>query len=189
MDYKTTSKGTKLPISNIKGKAYLEVKWRIVWMRDEHPDWTIETKIISHDKEHSVVQAIIKNNDLLISMAHKQEDGKGFVDHLEKAETGAIGRALALCGFGTQFDGTEIDEGSRLADSPVELPKQTTNVVNLETKEGVISSINKIIHDRTNKFEDQDKLKELKDIIGISSSSDLKLFTIDKLKQVLAKLG
>ncbi len=41
--------------------------------------------------------------------------------HLEKSETGAIGRALALCGFGTQFT-PELDEGERLADSPLQSP-------------------------------------------------------------------
>lgn len=43
---------------------------------------------------------------------------EGFGDFIEKAETGAIGRALALVGFGTQFCADELDEGPRLADSP-----------------------------------------------------------------------
>jgi hypothetical protein len=51
-------------------------------------------------------------------MAHKQENKQGFADHLEKAETGAIGRALGIAGFGTQF-APEFDEEDRLADSPV----------------------------------------------------------------------
>ena len=53
----------------------------------------------------------------------KSETAAGFQDHLEKSETGAIGRALALCGFGTQF-APEFDEGDRLADSP--LPAKQT---------------------------------------------------------------
>ncbi len=40
----------------------------------------------------------------------------------EKAETAAIGRALAHAGFGTQF--TADDEGEHLADSPVERSAQ-----------------------------------------------------------------
>jgi hypothetical protein len=38
---------------------------------------------------------------------------------MEKAETGAIGRALALIGYGTQFCADELDEGDRIVDAPV----------------------------------------------------------------------
>ena len=55
----------------------------------------------------------------VIATSHKREDERGFPDFMEKSETGAIGRALALCGFGTQFCADELDEGSRLADSPI----------------------------------------------------------------------
>ena len=41
------------------------------------------------------------------------------------AETGAIGRALALCGYGTQFS-TELEE-SNVVDSPVDTIANTTN--------------------------------------------------------------
>jgi hypothetical protein len=56
-----------------------------------------------------------------MAQAHKAENktGDGFKDYLEKAETGAIGRALAMCGYGTQFTGDELDEGVRIVDAPV----------------------------------------------------------------------
>ena len=41
-------------------------------------------------------------------------------DYIERAETGAIGRALAALGLGTQFSGDEFDERHRIVDSPVE---------------------------------------------------------------------
>ena len=40
-------------------------------------------------------------------------------DYIEKAETGAIGRALAMCGYGT-LQAPGFDEQDRLADTPVE---------------------------------------------------------------------
>jgi hypothetical protein len=46
----------------------------------------------------------------------------GFPDYIEKAETGAIGRALAMCGYGT-LQAPEFDEQDRLADMPVEKAK------------------------------------------------------------------
>ena len=121
-----TPKGTELPLLDLKGKQYLQVAFRIVWFREEKPDWGIETEILSHDKERSLVRAIIRNETgRIIAQASKQEDQFGFKDgHLEKAETGAIGRALALIGFGTQF-ASEFDEQERLADSPIGRPGAT----------------------------------------------------------------
>ena len=104
------------------GRSYLPVSARIVWFRQEHPDWGIHTEPIeiNHEKQYAVFRAIIYNAEgKLMAMGTKKEDVKGFGDYMEKAETGAVGRALALCGFGTQFS-PELDEvgGGRLADSP-----------------------------------------------------------------------
>ena len=46
----------------------------------------------------------------------------GFPDYIEKAETGAMGRALAMCGYGT-LQAWEFDEQERSADTPVEKAK------------------------------------------------------------------
>jgi len=104
----------------ITGKDYLQVQWRIVWMREEHSDWGIETEIVNSASGHVQMKATIRNKDgQILAQGHKAENKTSFNDYLEKAETGAIGRALALCGYGTQFTGDELDEGKRLADSPV----------------------------------------------------------------------
>lgn len=113
----TTPKGTELPLQDLKGKDYLQPMYRIVWLREEHPLWTIHTEIISHDKQSSLVYAkVLDETGRLISSAHKEAGGEDF--HLEKAETGAIGRALAHCGYGTAFAALELDEGSVVVDSP-----------------------------------------------------------------------
>src|ERR1043166_2303439 len=119
-----TKAGTELPLLNLKGKDYLQVAHRIQWFREEHPNWTIKTEIIHHDEKRSVVKADIgvlsdSHHLVLIASAHKTETAQGFGDHLEKAETGAVGRALAMCGYGTQFT-TDLDEGERLADAPLQ---------------------------------------------------------------------
>ena len=114
-----TPKGTVLPLLNLKGKDYLQVAYRLVWFREEHPDWAIETLRIEGSADYSIFTAIIKDaSGRVMATAHKSETSQGFADHLEKAETGAIGRALALCGYGTQFT-DDLDEGDRLADSPI----------------------------------------------------------------------
>ena len=116
-EFMTTTKGTKLPLLNLKGKAYLQVMHRLVWFREDKPDWSITTKIIERSAEFVIFQAIISKENLAYAVAHKREDAKHFPDFMEKAETGAIGRALAMCGYGTQF-APELDEEDRLVDSP-----------------------------------------------------------------------
>jgi hypothetical protein len=49
-----------------------------------------------------------------IATVRKKETEAGFPDYIEKAETGAIGRALAMCGYGT-LQAPEFDKQDRLA--------------------------------------------------------------------------
>jgi hypothetical protein len=67
-----------------------------------------------------VMKAVIKDmQGSVIATARKKETESRFPDYIEKAETGAIGRALAMCGYGT-LQAPEFDEQDRLADAPVE---------------------------------------------------------------------
>lgn len=112
--------GRELPLLNLKGKDYLPVAMRLVWFREECPDWSIETEFVYQDGQSALARAVIKDPlGRVIATSHKEESLKDFpVGFREKAETGAIGRALALCGFGTQFE-PDFDEGSRIVDSPI----------------------------------------------------------------------
>lgn len=115
-----TAKGTELPLLNLRGKEYLEVKYRLVWFREDHPDWSIETELMSVTDVSAYARATIRDEaGRVIATSHKYESIKGFPDFIEKAETGAIGRALALIGYGTQFCADELDEGARIVDAPV----------------------------------------------------------------------
>jgi uncharacterized protein (DUF3820 family) len=126
--YKTT-KGTELPLLNLKGKEYLEVKYRLVWFREDHPDWSIETELISVTEVSAYARATIRDeHGRIIATSHKFENVKGFPDFIEKSETGAIGRALALIGYGTQFCADELDEGKRIVDAPATAPRNNLRV-------------------------------------------------------------
>ncbi len=114
-----TPKGTEIPLLNLHGKDYLQVCHRLVWFREEKPDWSIETFPVELKEESTMFKAEIKDpSGRTIATAHKYEDKKGFADHKEKAETGAVGRALAMVGYGTQF-APEFDEGARIVDAPI----------------------------------------------------------------------
>ncbi len=106
------------------GKDYLEVKFRLHWFRLEHCDWQIITEIVKLDllRGIAVVKASVLNDKgEVLSSGHKMEYQKNFFDFLEKAETGAIGRALAALGYGTLqcFDLDEGIEEGRIVDAPV----------------------------------------------------------------------
>jgi hypothetical protein len=114
-----TKKDTELPLLDLRGKPYLQVAYRLVWFREEKPDWSIETEIVHTDDKETLAKAVIKDpSGRIMNTGHKTETVQGFQDHLEKAETGAVGRALAMLGYGTQF-APELEEGDRIVDAPV----------------------------------------------------------------------
>jgi hypothetical protein len=106
---------------------YLPVAARILWMRTEHPDWAIRTQALIEPatalQEGVAIfkAAIVDEKDKVLATATKMESKENFTDFIEKAETGAIGRALALVGYGTQF-APELSEEERVVDAP--LPKK-----------------------------------------------------------------
>ncbi len=135
-----------MQIKNRGGSAdYLPVQWRLVWFNEQCPEGkiTIVEKIIDPDRE--IEREVYQwNNDTrrsekVLKKARgwayfhvRVEDGKGkvgeavksesavdFDDYIEKADTGATGRALAKIGYGTQF-APELDEQHRIVDAPVE---------------------------------------------------------------------
>jgi hypothetical protein len=102
---------------------YLPVAARIAWFRKDHPLWSIITEVEQLADKAVVMKATIKDMlGAIIATARKKETEMGFPDYIEKAETGAIGRALAMCGYGT-LQAPEFDEQDRLADAPVEKAK------------------------------------------------------------------
>jgi hypothetical protein len=112
---------------NLKGKPYLPVAGRIAIIRSENKPYSIKTTPLQIDMEQgfAVFQAEVWLDGILLGMGTKQESKRDFPDFVEKAETGAIGRALAISGFGTMYALQDFDEGERLADAPVTVkPKQ-----------------------------------------------------------------
>lgn len=96
------------------GRQYLPVSARILWVREQHPDWGIVTEAveINHEKQYAVFRAtVFDENGKIMGTGTKKEDVRGFGDYIEKAETGAIGRALGICGYGTDAEPGLIDDG------------------------------------------------------------------------------
>ncbi|CAB4200298.1 Putative exodeoxyribonuclease 8, PDDEXK-like domain containing protein [uncultured Caudovirales phage] len=122
-----TKKGTELQLISLKGKNYMQVAQRLVWINDDVNRFVIETEFPLLTEDQTVCKArVMLLSDIGEAMktatATKREHKSHFADHTEKAETGAIGRALALLGFGTQFAEADLDEGDRIVDSPIAAP-------------------------------------------------------------------
>ncbi|HEU5227943.1 MAG TPA: hypothetical protein VFU49_09045 [Ktedonobacteraceae bacterium] len=133
-------------------KDYLPVQWRLVWFREQCPHGTIETEMLHLDldrvtEEETFVwnnekrrsEKVVKQANGFVLFKATVKDGKGgvatgtksekaasFPDYIEKAETGAIGRALAALGYGTQF-APELSEEHRIVDSPVDRQPVTSH--------------------------------------------------------------
>lgn len=127
-----TEKGTILPLTNLKGKDYLMVAYRIQWMNEVVSNFDISTDFLLVDDEQTIARAKViifdaEGKVLKSATATKRETKKDFSDHTEKAETSAIGRALAILGYGTQFAVSDLDEGERLADSPLTNTKSSSS--------------------------------------------------------------
>jgi len=97
------------------------------WFRTLNPLGRVETEMLFFEPNAQIAvfrASVYNNDDQLLATATKMETAKGFADYLEKAETGAVGRALALAGYGTQFapelletDGGPPTEPSQMVDS------------------------------------------------------------------------
>jgi hypothetical protein len=111
-----------------KGRDYLPVPARLAWLVSEYPSYSITTLV---DAEAKPIKAtahvrIYKDDGTLLreATAIKVGAGAGAANTPMGVETGAVGRALGMLGFGTMQAGEDFEEDGEvmggIADSPVE---------------------------------------------------------------------
>lgn len=121
----TTGYDPAADVTKLRGRGgeqeYLEVKYRLKWLRDRHPHARLRTEHVEITDKRAVFRATITLPEGGESSGYGSESPQDFTDYIEKAETKAIGRALAALGFGTQFVESELDgkRGPRVVDAPM----------------------------------------------------------------------
>ena len=112
-------------LTQVEGRDYLEVKWRLLWLRTEHPEAAIQTDLVEHREGYALFKARVALPGGGEATGWGSETAADFAEYLEAAETKALGRALAALGYGTQFceDFAFREQGEGyVVDAPVSLP-------------------------------------------------------------------
>ena len=101
---------------------YLDVKFRLLWLRREHPDAETLTEHIRIDDAVAIFKATVSIPGGGRATGHGSETASDFPDYIEKAETKALGRALNALGYGAQFAESEADTDEEPPSPPRETP-------------------------------------------------------------------
>lgn len=101
--------------TDIKGKNYAMVNERIKAFRMVHPGGLIETRMLSDEAGKCVFRAEVRDkNGYILGTGHAYErEEMGNINrtsYIENCETSAIGRALAMCGFGIDVSIASFEE-------------------------------------------------------------------------------
>jgi len=100
---------------NIKGKDYVMVNDRVMAFLQDHPDWSITTRIIRADGDECLmVSEIMDETGRIRSTGHAYERQDASMinktSHVENCETSAVGRALGFLGIGIVESIASADE-------------------------------------------------------------------------------
>jgi len=96
-------------VVKIHGREYKTVALRVAEFKEQHPEWSIVTELVSADDETVVMKALVLDDCQRVRGTGYAEEKRSAskinkTSAMENAETSAIGRSLAACGFaGTEF--------------------------------------------------------------------------------------
>jgi len=118
-------------VVKIHGREYKTVALRVQEFKEKHPSWSIHTQLVSADADAVVMKALILDDSQSIRGTGYAEEVRAATkinrtSAMENAETSAIGRALAACGFaGTEYASADevanaiVQQNTQEATSPI----------------------------------------------------------------------
>ena len=186
-------------LMSISGKAYLPVYARILWLRNLHPDASIDTELVSDDGARAIVKARVTLPSGGSATGYGDESYQDFGDYLTKAETKAIGRAIGALGLGTAAcddyqEGEHPATGERrIVDAPVPLRRPLAATGGGRGDPATAKQVSAIYAiGRAGRLSDADIVKRSQDAFGVTPEQlgrrDASSF-IDLLKQEFANGG
>lgn len=134
----TTGQGRRFnPAEHMRklaGKEYLEIMWRVLWATMDNEQIDIVTELVElrmgeepKKTDFALFKAEVQTTKGRF-VAYGSETRGDFADFIEKSGTKAVGRALGLAGYGTQFAEDWVfdpNEVGHVVDSPVEKVRPT----------------------------------------------------------------
>ncbi|MCX7001878.1 MAG: hypothetical protein NTV22_01230 [bacterium] len=140
----------------IDGKGYVEVAERIKAFRQLHPQWSIETAILSNADGVVLMQAMVKDESgRIIATGHAfEKQDSNYVNrtsYIENCETSAVGRALGILGIGVD---TAIASAEEVATAQANQPPQPG-----EARNGAGASLDTVLDRKA-------KIKLLQELVG-----------------------
>lgn len=95
--------------TQVKGKKYAAVADRIIAFRKVCPGGSIESDIVNLNGNAVIIKSTVKDDEgkVLGTGYAREKEGSSYINktsYIENAETSAVGRALGMCGIGTNLD-------------------------------------------------------------------------------------
>lgn len=102
-------KDYKFKTTNIKGKEYVEVNERVLFLRNDpkYDGWSMLSEVVEHKDNAIMIMTTIynSNGDAVATGLAREKEGDGFINktsYVENCETSSWGRALANLGIGIE---------------------------------------------------------------------------------------
>lgn len=187
----------------VEKKEYALVPGRVTAFRKLFPEGFIKTEIVSHDGTTVLMQAIAGYYDngvpVILGSGFAQEvKGQGLVNgtsYIENCETSAVGRALGFIGLGLEGGGIcSAEELANAITAQRQMKEEEKELCNKPMPAGgPVESSSKLPESAQEpnpvKAYLQDKMRELREMRGISAAENNKLFSDQKTALVKAKLA
>ena len=197
MKYEDIKKANETILTtDIKGKQYAEVNQRIKAFRMCYPTGTIETEMVSNEGGVCIFRASVYAKKILIGEADYgsfenaplyadvllgtgtayEKENSTFINktsYIENCETSAVGRALAMCGFGIDTSIASKEEVENAIEQQEQEKKEQEEKQNLLIDIKKLMTSKKILPNEVSEHFGKnsadmtnDELQEVKDWLG-----------------------